>query len=263
MFRLVEKISQNYLGGIKLMMNDQLKKDIEAMVAEIFSQKEEADKKVRTEEALQKAAVTIVELTEAVEKKNAQEGEVASKVVELENTITDLNSKLEAAQNEITDSNSKLAESEKNITEMKKDRATELRMKDLVDSGIALANKEIQTTKVREMTDEEFVTYKEELVSLRKAVEEELSKTAQAVDEQAKKEQEEKEKAAAAAKEEEEKKAREAAEANSGVTPPPEVKKQDAARAALNLEIIKKDDILTKYAEMGKAMATRMVNKNK
>jgi chromosome segregation ATPase len=242
------------------MMTDQLKKDIEAVVAEIFSQKEEADKKVRTEEALQKAAATISELTEALEKKNTQEAEMASKVAGLESTVSDLNSKLEAAQKEIADSNSKLAESEKNITEMKKDRATELRMKDLVESGIALANVEAQTVKVREMTDEEFAAYKEELVSLRKAVEEELSKAAKAAEEQAAKEQEEKEKAAAAAKEEEEKKAAESANA---VTPPPEVKKEDAAKAALNLEITKKDDILTKYAEMGKAMATRMVNKNK
>lgn len=242
------------------MMNDQLKKDIEAMVAEIFSQKEEADKKVRTEEALQKAAATISDLTEALEKKNTQEGEMASKVAELENTLSDLNSKLEAAQKEIADSNSKLAESEKTIAEMKKDQATALRMKDLVDSGIALANKDGQTAKVREMTDEEFALYKEELISLRKAVEEELSKTAQAAEEQAKKEQEEKEKAAAAAKEEEEKKAKEAA---GEVTPPPEVKKEDAAKAALNLEVTKKDDILTKYAELGKAMATRMVKKNK
>lgn len=242
------------------MMNDQLKKDIEVMVTEIFSQKEEADKKVSTEEALQKAAATISELTEALEKKNTQEAEMASKVAEFETTITDLNSKLEAAKKEVADANSKLAETEKNIAEMKKDRATEIRMKDLVDSGIALASKEAQTAKVREMSDEEFVTYKDELISLRKAVEEELTKTAQAAEEQAKKEQDEKEKAAAAAKEEEEKKAKDAAGA---VTPPPEVNKESAAKAALNLEVTKKDDILTKYAEMGKAMAQRMVNKNK
>lgn len=241
------------------MMTDQLKKDIEVMVTEIFSQKEEADKKVRTEEALQKAAATISELTEALEKKNTQEGEMASKVAELENAINDLTSKLEAAAKEVEGSNSKLADAEKTITEMKKDRATELRMKDLVDSGIALSNKEVQTAKVRELTDEEFASYKEELISLRKAVEEELSKTAQAAEEQAKKEQEEKEKAAAAAKEEEEKKALESA---NSVTPPPEVNKATAAQAALNLEV-KKDDILTKYAEMGKAMAQRMVEKNK
>jgi chromosome segregation ATPase len=178
---------------------------------------------------------------------------------ELENSITDLNSKLEAAKKETEDSNSKLADAEKTIAEMNKDRATETRMKDLVDSGIALSNKEVQTAKVREMTDEEFASYKDELISLRKAIEEELAKTAQAADEQAKKEQEEKEKAAAAAKEEEDKKAADTANA---VTPPPEVNKESAAKAALNLEI-KKDDILTKYAEMGKAMAQRMVEKNK
>jgi hypothetical protein len=234
-------------------MDEKLKKDIEAVVAEIFSQKEDAEKKVRTEEALSKAAATISELTETLEGKNAQEEEVAAKFEALETQIKDLTSKLEAAQKEVETSNTKLAESEKTIMEMNKDKATELRMKEISDAGIALENKEAQAGKVREMTDEEFATYKDELLSLRKAVEAELAKAAE---EQATKEKEEEEKkAAAAAKEAEEKANAETKE--EVVPPPPQVNKEDAAKAALNLEV-KKDDILSKYAEMGKALAQRM-----
>ena len=59
-------------------MNIELKKDIEAAVSEIFSQKEEAEQKARTEEALQKSAETITKLTEALEARNVSEEEHAS-----------------------------------------------------------------------------------------------------------------------------------------------------------------------------------------
>ena len=52
-------------------MNEELKKDVEAAVASIFSQKEEAEQRAETEKALNKSAETITSLTEALEGKNA------------------------------------------------------------------------------------------------------------------------------------------------------------------------------------------------
>jgi hypothetical protein len=49
-----------------------LKKDIEAHVAAIFSEKEEAEMRKQTEQALQKAATTIEDLTNALEERNAE-----------------------------------------------------------------------------------------------------------------------------------------------------------------------------------------------
>lgn len=236
-------------------VNEQLKKDIEAVVAEIFSQKEEADKKVRTEEALQKAASTIDELTTALETKNAQDEEVAAKIAGFEGKIKDLETQLEAAKKEIETSNTKLAESEKAVEEMKKDRAAEVRMADLASVGVALSDKSAQTVKVREMTDEEFASYKEELVSLRKSVEAELAKNAET------EEKEEKEEVAEEEKEEKEEVAEEKKEEE--VTPPPQVDSKKAASAALNLEVKNNDDILSKYAELGAALAKRMTEKKK
>ena len=236
-------------------VNDQLKKDIEAVVAEIFSQKEEADKKVRTEEALQKAASTIDELTTALESKNTQDEEAAAKIVEFESKIKDLETQLEAAKKEIETSNTKLAESEKAVQEIQKDRASEVRMADLTSAGVALSDKQAQTVKVREMNDEEFAAYKSELVSLRKSVEAELAKAAE-TEEVEEKEVEE----VADEKEEKEEVAEEKEEV---VTPPAEVGSKKAAAAALNLEVKNNDDILTKYAELGNALAKRMTEKRK
>lgn len=250
-------------------MDDKLKKDVEALVAEIFSQKEDAKKRERTEDALQKSAETIAELTTTLEERNADVEKANTQIEELEGKNDDLNSELEAAKTEIEESTEKLAETEKMIEEMKKDKAAELRMSELTEAGVALSDKDAQTAKVREMDDESFTAYKEELMSLRQAVEAELAKA----DEKPASEEEAEETADAeetvetdeetaeetdeevAEEEESEEASEEEAEEE---TPPAQVDPEAAAQAALNLEVMPSDDILAKYDEMGKAMAKRM-----
>lgn len=239
-------------------MDDKLKKDVEVLVAEIFSQKEEAKKRERTEDALQKSAEAIADLTTALEERNADAEKANSKIDDQESVIEDLNSELEAAKKEITESTEKLAETEKTIEEMKKDKAAELRMSELTEAGVALSDKEAQAAKIREMDDESFTSYKEELVSLRKAVEAEL---ANAGEEAAPEEDEtipEEEAEEAAEENDEEVPAEEEAEEASEDTPPVNVDPDTAIAGALNLEVMPSDDILAKYNEMGKAMAKRM-----
>lgn len=239
-------------------MDDKLKKDVEVLVAEIFSQKEEAKQRERTEDALQKSAEAIADLTTALEERNADAEKANSKIDDQESTIEDLNSELEAAKKEITKSTDKLAETEKTIEEMKKDKAAELRMSELTEAGVALSDKEAQAAKIREMDDESFTSYKEELVSLRKAVEAELAK---AGEESASEEDEtipEEEAEEAAEENDEEVPAEEEAEEASEDTPPVNVDPDTAIAGALNLEVMPSDDILAKYNEMGKAMAKRM-----
>lgn len=239
-------------------MDDKLKKDVEVLVAEIFSQKEEAKQRERTEDALQKSAEAIADLTTALEERNADAEKANSKIDDQESTIEDLNSELEAAKKEITKSTDKLAETEKTIEEMKKDKAAELRMSELTEAGVALSDKEAQAAKIREMDDESFTSYKEELVSLRKAVEAELAK---AGEESASEEEEttpEEEAEEAAEENDEEVPAEEEAEEAAEETPPANVDPDTAIAGALNLEVMPSDDILAKYNEMGKAMAKRM-----
>jgi chromosome segregation ATPase len=248
-------------------MNEELKKDVVAMVAGIFSQKEEAEQRAETEKALQKSADTITELTEALEGKNASDEEIATQINDLENKVTDLTSELEAAQKEVEESASKLAESESKIEEMRKDKAAEVRMNELVKAGVALSDKDVQTAKIREMEDEEFGSYKDELVSLRSAVEAELAKTPEeeASEEETQEEEETAEENTEEVNEEEateEETNEEASEENeeeaAEETPPVNVDPDTAVAAAMNMEVMPSDNVIAKYAKLGEAMAERM-----
>jgi len=249
-------------------MNEELKKDVVAMVATIFSQKEEAEQRAETEKALQKSADTIISLTEALEGKNAEGETVASQVTELEAKIEELTSELEAAKKEAGESASKLAESENVIEDMKKDKAAELRMEELTKAGVALSDKDAQMAKVREMEDEAFGSYKEELVSLRSAVEAELSKPeteeVAASEEETQEEEATEETAEAEETEEEvaseEETEEETAEETPEETPPAEINPELAVAAAMNMEVTPSDNVLAKYAKLGEAMAERMKN---
>ena len=251
-------------------MNEELKKDVVAMVAEIFSQKEEAEQRAETEKALQKSADTITELTEALEGKNADDQEIATQINDLENKVTELTSELEAAKKEVEESASKLTESENAIEEMRKDKAAELRMGELVKAGVALSDKDAQTAKIRKMEDEEFGSYKEELVSLRSAVEAELAKVApeeEASEEETQEEEtatEETEEEEVAAEEETEEEASEESEeeASEEETLPAEIDADTAVAAAMNMEVMPSDNVIAKYAKLGEAMAERMKTDN-
>lgn len=246
-------------------MNEELKKDIEAAVSEIFSQKEEAEQKARTEEALQKSADVITELTDSLDALTETAKEHESEVAELVARIDELTSELEAAKNEATENANKLAESEKTIDEMKKDKAAELRMSELTTAGVALSNKEAQTAKVREMSDEDFASYKDELIAVREAVKAELAKNVEVETEEAAGTEEEaaSEEETETAEEENEEEAseeetEEASEEDAEETQPAEIDKNKAVAGALNLEVFPSDDVLAKYRKFGEAMAARM-----
>ena len=251
-------------------MNEELKKDVEAAVASIFSQKEEAEQRAETEKALQKSADTITSLTEALENKNADGEEVANQITDLEAKVEELTSELEAAKKEAEETANKLTESENKIEEMRKDKAAELRMAELEDAGVALSDKDAQSSKVRGMEDEEFASYKEELVSLRSAVEAELAKEIPAEkaaseeetqEEEAAKETPETKEAEEEAAEEDEN-ASEEEEASDEATAPAEIDPDKAVAAAMNMEVMPSDNVLAKYAKFGEAMAKRMNNDN-
>ena len=107
-------------------MEDKLKQDVEAIVKLIFSEKEEADVRKKTEEALHTSAATIDELTDTLEAKNSEVAELETKVADFESKTTAMESELEAARKEAEDFKSKLEEAETKIEEMLKDRATEV-----------------------------------------------------------------------------------------------------------------------------------------
>ena len=253
-------------------MNEELKKDVKAMVAEIFSQKEEDEKRAETEKALEKSANTITSLTEALEGKNAEAEETASQITDLEAKIEELTSELEAAKNDAEEKAEKLIEAENTIEDMKKDKAAELRMAELAEAGVALSDKDAQLAKVRDMEDEEFGSYKEELVSLRSAVEAELARadseanSEEEASEEETQEEEAEEKAEAEEDEEvaseeeagEEENEEEASSEEDEETAPANIDPANTIAAALNMEVQPSDNLLAKYAKLGEAMAKRI-----
>jgi len=159
-------------------MDEKFKKDIEAHVASIFSEKEEAEMRRKTEDALQKAAVTIEDLTNSLEEKTTEADELESKFSENTDKISTIESELEAAKEEIETIKTQLSDKESEIEEMKKDITADVRMVGLEEAGVIHKNEEAKTNqiaKVREMSDDEFTAYKDELISVRQAVMDELA----------------------------------------------------------------------------------------
>lgn len=248
-------------------MDDKLKKDVEAVVAKIFSEKEETEIRRQTEEALSKAAATIEDLTVSLEAKNSEVSELTEQLSEAKEKATNLETDLEAVKEEIAEAKKHSAELESTLEEIEKDKATALRITELEEAGV-ISDKEAQSSKVREMTDEEFASYKDELAAVRAAIIAELSKSDE-TEEKEEADTEEKEEADTEEKEEkeeadtEEKEETEEADEKDAdeeeETPPANIDKNQAVEAALNLELAAADDIKNKYQKLGTAMADLLI----
>lgn len=221
-------------------MDDKLKENVEALVASIFSEKEESDMRTKTEDALQKSAATIDELTTSLEGKNSEVSELTSNISTLDEEITGLKSELEAAKKETEEVSKKMEDAESSLNDMKKDQAATERFAVLTEAGVARVDKGEQLLKIKEMSDEDFVSYKEELMAVRAAILAELAADAdkKSVDADA-----------------------DNASDNKDVdakldTTPAQIDADTTVNAALNLEVASTDDMATKYSDLGKAMAS-------
>ena len=289
-------------------MNDQLAKSIESIVDGIFKKKEEAEMKKETEAALTQAASTITQLTESLE---AKETEHQAAVSTLQATIASLETQVNQMADEkktLEDAKAgfdkekedlvKRAEAaEKELENIKKDQVATARMTSLKTDGVASTNVESQQAKVREMSDEEFASYKEELVAIKDSIIKQLESSANLEDEEAKKAQASAD-AEAAIKEAELAKVLEVRlstlkEAGAEVTDAAEIEKikamDDAAFAsfkdellasqssdsgdvidpmkaiasALNMEVKPNEDMINKYRALGAALAENINTKKK
>lgn len=240
-------------------MEKKLKEDIEAVVASIFSEKEESDMRKKTESELQKAADTIDDLTSVLEDKKSEFSAVSEQLTESTDKISSLELELEAARKETEDVNVKLSETEKVLEEIKKDQVVATRISELDDAKVNHSNKEAQATKIREMDDDEFAAYKEELVAVRQLViaeleandkEEVTEETPSKVNTEKVEGSEEEEEGEVASEEETE---------EEEITPPVNVDPGDMVAAALNMEVASlNDDVASKYSELGNALAAKL-----
>ena len=256
-------------------MEKELKAQVQQMVDELFSEKEEVKIREKTEATLKKSAETISELTLTLEEKTAEASDLEVKLSDSEAKIQELETELEAAGKELETSKEQIVKVEKEIEDMKKDRAAEQRMAELEDAGVAHSDRETQTVKVKEMTDEDFASYRDELVSIREAVVAELEKAREekaeadakaeekaAEEAEEKKEEKADEEKAEEKEEAEEEKAEEEAEEKAAeekkeedTTAPAEITPGQAAMASLNMEYIPSPDLVDKYKKLGEAMA--------
>ena len=252
-------------------MSDKLTQEVQNIVDGIFAQKEEVAMRKQTEDALTKSADKITELTTSLEAKDEELSASALKLEESEASVSELSatnkelevnlekatSDFEAEKGELT----KRAETaEEELENIKKDQLTQARFEELKGEGVAASDEkaiEDQVAKIREMGDEDFEAYKVERIELRKSIVAELeaSPKEKTVEELAAEE-------AAATKAAEEKAAEEAeaarikAEEEAAAASVSPIEPMKAMAALLNMETAPSDGMLSKYAELGKAMAS-------
>ncbi len=247
-------------------MNDQLLKNVESVVEEIFKKKEEAEMRQETEDALNKAAETITQLNSSLEAKD--EAHIAE-MAKLQESIASLESELSALKSTIEDSN-KLLEDEKakfeeyktkseeektsltqkaesaeqELTNIKKDQLSASRMMDLESAGVASTDKDKQLAKIREMSAEEFDSYKVELVSIRESVVSQLQAAAADASNSA---------------------ANDTVDnlTDAAVSVQPSIDTSSTSMASINMESDTSSDLLSKYKALGSQMAIDIKSEKK
>lgn len=243
-------------------MEDALKQDIENIVKNIFSEKEEASQMQRTQDALNESAETIEGLTQNLEvsktELSAAKESAKEEVAEKDSKISELTTELEAAQTKLEKAEADLTASQESLDNMKKDQLAEARMAELQEAKVAMGNDlESQTAKVREFSDEEFASYKTDRIELRDAVKKELEAAATAAADETNTEGEEGTPATEEGAEE-----GASTEEEDVTTPPAEIAPGTAMAAAMNFENKPSDDMVSKYTAMGKAMADSLSPKS-
>ncbi|MCK5764226.1 MAG: hypothetical protein KAH05_08905 [Clostridiales bacterium] len=246
------------------MDENKLVNDIKTIVDSIFSEKEQAAQISKTQDALNESAQTIDELTQSLEStktelETAQEN-ASQESKEKDSKIDELTTELEAAQGKVEKVEAELVSAEESLENMKKDQLAEARIDELKESKVAMTNDlEVQTAKVRDMSEEEFASYKEDRIVLRTAVEKELEEAAvtAAAEAKAKADSE----AAASEGQEGGETASEEINTEEDITPPVEVSPGQAMASAMNFESKPSEDMVKKYADLGKSMATLMTTK--
>jgi len=237
------------------MEKNELRTNVRAMVDDLFNEKEESKIRKKTEATLEKSATTISNLTSTLEDKNIEVAAFETKLSESAEATKILEKELEAAREELETSKSLLKDKEAALEDVIKVKVAGERMSELETSGVARAEKKIQLAKIKDMSDEEFASYKEELTCVKVAVEAALIKANEELQESkakedAKKAEEEIKKAA-------EKKAKEEGSTDNKeiVTIPAKINNSQAAMASLNMEYVPDNDFMAKYAKLGEAIA--------
>jgi chromosome segregation ATPase len=246
------------------MDDKQLRDTVKVIIDSIFSEKEEADRQKMTEEAITKSTSTINDLTQALaEQKDAfaaletKHNEFVETVATQETTILTLEESKQAVEEELAtikteletakaehatfvatteESLSELATLKSEMAEIESAKVAEDRFVALEEAGISYKDKEKQVAKIKDMTEEAFESYKEELLAIKEAL---MDSTAAVVPTEP---------------------VEPVVEPVEGASDTPKVAlanvaKKTAATITHNTELSTADDIVAKYQKLGQAMA--------
>ena len=248
-------------------MSDQLIIDVKSIVDDIFKIKEDSEMKKETEKALQTSANMIDELGQSLEAKDVTLEEKKAEILTLNESISDFETRITELEDEKTafESEKEVSETEKadlikraekaegKIEGMEKDLLADTRLNELKEVGVAATSEkaiEDQTSKIREMSVEDFSSYKGELVAIREAIIAELN---------VKKDEDDNTNAADNDGDDGEEGSEEddddAASADASIDP------AKAAFAALNMELVPSKDVVAKYSELGNQMASNIAER--
>lgn len=225
------------------MSDEKLKQDVTAIVDTIFMQKEQEEQKMAAELALNESAKCVEELTKSLETKNTELSDMVVKLSESNGEVATLKTELEAAQKECAEVKDKLAEVTKVIEDMEKDKLADVRMASLEEAGVIGSDKEVIKAKVRDMSEEDFESFKKERIDLKECVLAHIEASKQDVEDKKGKENTEDVEADKAT-----------------VTDPAEVNTDKVEIAAINTPG-KADTVESVYATLGEVLARRLKKK--
>lgn len=157
-------------------------------VREALAEKEEAERLSKVEDLLNTAEATINGLTDTISQKDEELASVADQrdslktlVEELQTKATELDEKLAQAEEEKRVIEERASVAEQELASLEANRRLAARVSELEEVKVLKSDEEkrvVQTARIRDLSDEEFASYKEELVELRSDLEEELRKEA-------------------------------------------------------------------------------------
>jgi septal ring factor EnvC (AmiA/AmiB activator) len=240
-----------------LLMSQVDREMIRELIEEILAAKEDAELQESVEELLEKAKATITELSDSLEAKDSEIEKMEAKLTETSENYETAKSELDNKMSELEDLQAKLEEAQNTLAEIEKDRVANERMEKLEEAKVARTgeDRELQFTKVREMTEESFEEYAAELVSLRASLLEEMKAAQEETPEAAEEEPAGEEEVA-------EEDPEEAAEEEEVETPAADIDEEEAAAAALNMEVNLNEEAKKRWQAFSKAFAQNLTGKS-
>jgi len=165
------------MANIKNKERKSIKAAAKSQVAEIFAVEDAAQQKAMLEDAFEEAKSQITELESALESATEEKDNLVNDIEalraekeELEQSKKEADTEKDKLQKALDDATKQIEELTKKIEDMEKDAAMNLRIGELESLGLLFSKEKLaekQKSKVRELSEEEYADYKDELLELR------------------------------------------------------------------------------------------------